>query len=313
MHGLSYKRMGWFGSRLLVGVLLTWVAVPVAAYEDQIRSESRYLAGKIAERGMTAVAVIDFTDLDGAVTHLGRFMAEEMSVALSTEGRSFRVVDRTHIRSLLKEHKLSSSGLIDPSTARQLGKIAGVDALITGTITPLGDSVRLSTKVLDSNTAHVVTSVSFNVAKTQAVDSLLRRGVAPGGGVAPGRGASAGPAAASKVERQGVVFALQGCQRSNETIQCHLLLTNQTQDQKLYFRTNSTRVFDHFGNETYTNRVALGSSVGNRQVHRKLVRNVPITAAASFEGVSYEVRRLTLVEFDFNHFTIQFKDVPVSQ
>ncbi len=177
----------------------------------------------------------------------------------------------------------------------------------------MGDSVRLSTKVLDSDTAQVIASVSFNVAKTQAVDSLLRRGAAMGGSGGGGGVASAGPAAVTKVERQGVVFALQGCQRSNETIQCHLMLTNQAKDQTLYFSKRSTRLFDHFGNETYSSRLSLGSSVDDSQVNRTLVRNVPISASASFEGVGFEVRRLTLVEFDFYYFTVQYKDVPVSQ
>lgn len=298
----------------VLGCLLTaLVATSATAYEDQIRSESRYLAGQIAERGKTAAAVIDFTDLDGAVTHLGRFLAEEMSVALANDARSFRVVDRTHIRSLLKEHKLSSSGLIDPETARQLGRIAGVDALITGVVTPLGDSMRLSIKVLDSDSAQVIASSSFNVAKTQAIDSLLRKGVASSysGGGSGGGGGTTVPSGA-KVERQGIVFALQGCQRSNETVHCHLVLTNQAQDQQVSIRGNSTRVFDHFGNEIYSSRIALGSESGTRWVHRDLVRGVPIKASATFEGLAQEVRRLTLVEFDFYSFTIQFKDVPIS-
>ena len=176
MYWLNKRRtrtVGWWCCAFGVAAL---TADPLSAYEAQIRTESRYLAGQIAEKGKTAAAVIDFTDLDGAVTHLGRFMAVELSVALAGDARSFRVVDRTHIRSLLKEHKLSSSGLIDPETARELGRIAGVDTLLTGTITPLGDSVRLSIKVLDSETAQVIASSSCNVAKTQAIDSLLRRG-----------------------------------------------------------------------------------------------------------------------------------------
>lgn len=311
MHWLIHGRRttGWIGACVIAALAPS----PLAAYEDQIRDESRYLAGKIAEQGKIAAAVIDFTDLDGGVTHLGRFMAEELSIALATESRSFRVVDRTHIRSLLKEHKLSSSGLIDPDTARELGRIAGVDTLVNGTVTPLGDSIRLSIKVLDSETAQVIASSSSNIPKTQAIDSLLRRGVATsGGGAAPSSPAAGGGASSPTVEKSGIAFALQGCQRSNETVTCRLILTNQAKDQTAYLNSKATRLIDHFGNELYASSIFLGSSSHPSYVNRTLVKGVSMNAGAVFEGLATEVRRLALLEVDFYYFTIQFKDVPIS-
>lgn len=298
---------------LVAGLFAGLVASPLGAYETQLRDEARYLGGQIAEKGKAAVAVIDFTDLDGAVTHLGRFMAEELAVAMATHARSFRVVDRNHIRSLLKEHKLAGDGLIDPATARELGRIAGVDALITATITPLGDSVRLSIKVLDSETAQVIASSSCNIAKTMAIDTLLRRGVASsgGGGFSAGPAPSSGPSS-SKVEKEGFLFELQSCQRSNETVTCHLVITNKSTDQQLHFYGDKSRVFDSFGNECYAAKIHLGSDSSSWKLHRTLVRNIPINASAGFEGIAWEIRRLTLVEFSFRSFTVQFKDVPIS-
>lgn len=298
---------------LIATAVAILVAGPSAGYETQLKNEARYLGGKIAERGKTLVAVIDFTDLDGAVTHLGRAMAEELSVALANGARSFRVIDRTHIRSLLKEHKLAASGFIDPSTARELGRIAGVDTLLTGTITPLGDSVRLSIKVLDSETAQVIASSSCEVAKTQAVESLLRRGVAAADPRRAGfhSGAGSGPSAQT-VERNGILFALQGCQRSGEKVICHLTLLNQTADRKIFFSAKATRVFDHSGNEHYSSRIQFGSARDTYGIWRNLVRGVRISAHADFEGPAPELRRLALVEFAIAGEAIQFKDVPIS-
>lgn len=147
------------------------------AYEQEISSLSTAIAGKASAAGKKTIAVVDFTDLQGNVTELGRFLAEELSVSLSGAGKDFDVVDRTHLKSLLAEHKLSSTGLIDPKTARELGKIAGVDALVTGTITPFGDSIRLSIKVLDTETAKVIGASTANIAKTKAIEELLTRGI----------------------------------------------------------------------------------------------------------------------------------------
>ncbi len=115
-------------------------------YEKEIENISQTMADKIAASGKKKVAVVDFTDLQGNVTELGRFISEEFSISLASAGKGFIVIDRTHLKSILAEHKLSAKGLIDPATARKLGKIAGVDALVTGTLTPFGDSGELQLK-----------------------------------------------------------------------------------------------------------------------------------------------------------------------
>jgi TolB-like protein len=147
------------------------------AYEKEIRSISLNLAENISKSGKKTIAVVDFTDLQGNVTELGRFLAEELSGALAEAGKGFEVVDRTHLKSLLKEHQLALTGLIDPNTARKLGEIAGVHALITGTITPFGDSIRLAVKVLDTATAKVIGASRGDIAKTKAIEELLAKGI----------------------------------------------------------------------------------------------------------------------------------------
>ena len=147
------------------------------AYEEEIRDISANMAEKISAAGKKTIAVVDFTDLQGNVTELGRFLPEEFSTALVNTGKGFVVIDRIHLKSILKEHKLSASGIIDPTTARKLGKIAGVQALITGTVTPFGDNVRITVKILDTETAKIIGASTANLAKTKAIEELLARGI----------------------------------------------------------------------------------------------------------------------------------------
>jgi TolB-like protein len=147
------------------------------AYEEEIKDISANMARDIADAGKKTIAVADFTDLQGNVTELGRFLAEEFSVALAGAGTQFEVVDRIHLKSIIMEHKLSATGMIDPKTARKLGKIAGVQALITGTVTPFGDNVRITVKILDTETAKIIGASTANIAKTKAIEELLARGI----------------------------------------------------------------------------------------------------------------------------------------
>jgi len=49
--------------------------------------------------------------------------------------RGVKVVERSRIENVLKEHNLWKSGNIDPATIKEMGKILGVDVLIMGTVT----------------------------------------------------------------------------------------------------------------------------------------------------------------------------------
>ncbi len=93
------------------------VILPVSAYENEIDTIATQMAQNIVNSGKSRVAVVDFTLLQGDITELGRFISEEFSVALLSTGGSFEVVDRTHLQTVLKEHKLSATGRIDPQTA----------------------------------------------------------------------------------------------------------------------------------------------------------------------------------------------------
>jgi TolB-like protein len=158
-------------------VLLLLCSQYLFAYEKEIKGISSTITESIAKSGKKTMAVVDFTDLQGNVTELGRFIAEELSVDLTTSARGLEVIDRTYLKSLLKEHKLSMSGLVDPNTVKKLGQIAGVDAIITGSVTPFGDSIRISCKVIVTDTARVIGAAKGDIAKTKAIEELLARGI----------------------------------------------------------------------------------------------------------------------------------------
>jgi len=238
---------------LSLGFLLSCFSIS-DAYEKEIKALSSTLAQSIVTSGKKSIAVVDFTDLQGNVTELGRFLAEEFSVALSEWGKGFDVVDRTHLKSLLKEHELALTGLIDPKTTRKIGEIAGVHALITGTITPFGDSIRLAVKVLATSTAKVIGASRGDIPKTKAIEDLIQRGILTGEPT-PGMAAPTAPAMKPQwVEAMDFVFELQSCRQSGQTVTCSLLVTNKGDDREITlgyscFYSPKARIFDDSGNE----------------------------------------------------------------
>jgi len=306
---------------------------PLMAHEREINNLSGALAWDIASAGKKTVAVVDFTDLQGNVTELGRFLAEEFSVALAGADlagadKGFEVIDRTHLRTILAEHKLSATGIIDPQTARELGKIAGVDALITGTITPFGESVRILVKILDSETARIIGASGENIAKTQVIEELLARGIETG--VAPATPTPARPkppaVAQQSVEVKGLLFQLDGCKVSGQTATCSFLITNKEVDRTVGLRAGTreyfSRLFDDFGYEYRANRARMANASGEEWVQSVLVSGVPTRAVISFGGISPQASRATLLEIKFRQLTsrgwdditiVQFRNIPLSR
>jgi TolB-like protein len=238
-----HRRYGWLWC---LAVLLVLTDVSLVAAQD-LKTLSSTLASRIGASGRRAIAVVDFTDLQGNVTELGRFLAEELSVDLLTNAKGFEVVDRTHLKALLLEHKLASTGLIDPQTARQLGRIAGVDGLVTGTITPFGDTLRLSVKVLDTTTARMIAASTADIPKTKAIEELLGREI-----VAPPRPGDPPPPprTVSSMEANDLLFGLNTCSRSGRAVSCTGSITNKADKSrgvKLSFR--QTNVIDNLGNQ----------------------------------------------------------------
>ncbi len=59
----------------------------------------------------------------------------DMIVGKLVEGGTYRVIERSRIDQILKEQDLGASGRVDSDTAARIGKLLGVEAVLTGSIT----------------------------------------------------------------------------------------------------------------------------------------------------------------------------------
>ncbi|MCG6971492.1 MAG: CsgG/HfaB family protein [Gammaproteobacteria bacterium] len=88
----------------------------------------------------TRVAVMDF---DNKTPHGGWRIGRGASDMLATELvklKKYSVIERDKLASILKEQDLGASGRIDPATAVKIGKVLGVDFIVTGSVTEYGQS-----------------------------------------------------------------------------------------------------------------------------------------------------------------------------
>lgn len=90
-----------------------------------------------AEKKKVAVMGFDDGTLDhwwGDTWKVGDGIADMFVTSLVKMGR-FSVIERQQLEKVMKEQSLGLSGMIDPKQAKEVGKLAGVDYLITGKVT----------------------------------------------------------------------------------------------------------------------------------------------------------------------------------
>lgn len=106
----------------------------------------------IQETGNKRVGVWGFFNDAGTENILGKYMTSKFPIYMSQEG-NLDVIDRKNLDLLLQENNLSAEGLIDKNTAKELGKVAALDLIISGTIWIFEDKVELNLFMLDTETA----------------------------------------------------------------------------------------------------------------------------------------------------------------
>ena len=70
----------------------------------------------------------------------------------------FKVLERAQLERVLEELKLGMSGFIDASTAAEIGKGIGVDAVVTGSITWTRNDISIDARFIDTETATIITA-----------------------------------------------------------------------------------------------------------------------------------------------------------
>ncbi len=155
------------------------VAVTVA---DQKR-ETEMIVGKqtiklVGER--MGVAILPFEN-KGASRDLGEIILDKMITVLWNQER-FKVMERAALNQVLAEQSLGQTGVLDATTAAEIGKGIGVDAIIIGSVAASASgALSIDTRVIDTESAAIIvahdayTGSSDAQSVKNAVENLARK------------------------------------------------------------------------------------------------------------------------------------------
>lgn len=265
---------------------------------DQRVSElSQQISNGLTENQKRTIAVVEFVDLKGNVTDFGRFLAEELITRLY-QTKKFKVIERQLLNKVVTEQKLSLTGMIDQTSAQKLGKLLGVDAIATGTVTDLGKTLRVNARLIDTSTGEIFAVAASEIAKDEAVLKLIGNEASAESKSLPAADANKG---IQKVDSQFFSFELQRCRRSGPTVQCYLKITNTGEDRMLEIFVNHTKSFDDYGNEHAGTNVQLANKQENYlAVSNFMVSGTPTYARVTFDGVPPYAKKIKLLAIEAN-------------
>ena len=315
---------------LLATVVICWLFNSVAAQSlDQRASElSQQIARNMENGQKRRIAVLEFTDLQGEVTNFGRYLSEELITRLY-DSNKFKVVERQLLNKVIAEQKLSLTGVVDPASARKLGSVLGVDAIVSGTIADRGDTLKINARLIDSETGEVFCAAATEIVKDKEVFALLGTGAAETN--ANSTNGNAAPSAGRKIMSDDFTFELSGCRRSGQSITCEFSVKNNASEDRgfiLYGSDNdarSSRLIDSSGNEFYSSTLQLGTATTDHRISLTLplVPQVPVNASLTFVDSKVKIDSIRLLRISFfrTHKTwnartgpydyADFKDIPI--
>ena len=104
-----------------------------------------------------SIAVLPF-DSKGLGSELGSIDLLDKLITGFVNINRFKVIERALLEKILEEQKLGMSGVIDVSTAAEIGKGIGVDAVVVGSVTRASNALSIDARVIDTETAAILTA-----------------------------------------------------------------------------------------------------------------------------------------------------------
>jgi TolB-like protein len=287
---------------------------------QQIDELNRQIATKVTAKNKTTIAVVEFADLEGNVTNFGRFMAEELITRLH-ETEKFKVIERQLLNQVIKEQKLTLSGIVDPASAQQLGRVLGVDAIVSGSITDLGKTVRVNARLISTETGEIFAVAANEFIKDQTVIDLMSSRTQAGNPTSSA-GDSASPRKAKQTVKASLyTFDLEDCRLSGGTVVCDLTITNNDNDRMFSYDhlVGGAGMIDDLGGTYRATSIVIANRNGFDDA--VIVKNVPTKSRITFDNVSSQATKIAVLRMQFNrfeqhivnHFKVEFRDVALSK
>ncbi len=279
------------------------------------------ISNKFEKRNKTIIAVIEFPDLKGNITDLGRFISEELITRLYLTEK-FKVIERQLLNKIISEQKLNLSVIIDPKSAKKLGKLLGVEALVSGTITELSNSLKINARLISTETGEVFSVAATEIKKDDTINNLLTERISNNTTIIDTKikeKHSENIIYPKPIEVDGFRFEAVKCEREGKFVNCFIQFTNLGNKEVGLdiggdgWSWRKSNIIDNQGN-SYAPKVSYGSNTSPIGLNIKFYSNVTATVCFIVENINLNITSITLAIGirQFNESVI-LKNIPIKR
>ena len=116
----------------------------------------------------TTIAIVNFTAPQGA----SDYVIGELTSRLVNTGR-FIVVDRHSLALVEKEMNFQHSGIVSDESAQAIGRALGAQTIISGSLTPFGNSHRMQIRALEVETLRIQGNITYTIRRDAVIANLI--------------------------------------------------------------------------------------------------------------------------------------------
>ena len=316
------KRLTMTNKQVLTNWIKTLSEEVKISLSSQLEKLTNQIISSLDQNKKNKIAIMEFVNMQGKVSNLGKYISEELTTRLYLTGK-FEVIERQLLDKIVQEQKISLSGLVDESSAAELGRILGVDAIATGTIGDLGTSVKVNARLISAESGKLFSVASTEIPKSDKVKVLLSQKVIM----------SSSATAVTKVQtpsgqtvkKEGYIFELLEARLEDKTVICKLRVTNTTEEDKEFVVTlgwqYKTMIYTDAGDESAFRRIKIGSKMnriyGTSQydaVKKKIFPGSSEVLEIYFDEISRSATKINLLQILTtyrNGFQIEFRNIPL--
>ena len=151
-------------------LILLFLLLTPAVYGQSLEKLAQKLEKGLKAKSNTKLAILNFPYHNGKLSNGSSIVQERLTTFIAGSGK-IEVIERNLLKKVLEEMKLEATGLIDEKTTKEIGKILGVGAIVTGTLNDLtAGQVEINARVIQTETGKILTAGQAIVNKTWADD-----------------------------------------------------------------------------------------------------------------------------------------------
>ena len=319
------KRLTMTDKQVLTNWIRTLSEEIKISLSSQLEKLTNQIISSLDQNKKNKIAIMEFVNMQGKVSNMGKYISEELTTRLYLTGK-FEVIERQLLDKIIEEQKISLSGMIDESSAVELGRVLGVDAIASGTITDLGTSVKVNARLISAESGKLFSVASVEIPKSDKVKVLLSQSIATTEEDNGSLSISATPKNAV-VTKNGFEFELLQTTVEVDRIVFEIKLTNPDNSDKIFNLYGNipehSIAFDNLGSEYYLMEAKYANKPLDswfEYTEKKIISGTSMIMELSFgnkEAIPKNATKITLLELMFANgsnslkkYKVEFRNIP---